>query len=69
MTDFEDGDVIITEEFAAKVSRTGRGYFAEVADSHHPMNGAYVFGDRWYVIGALVEKVRKEMERRKANAH
>jgi hypothetical protein len=41
MPDFQDGDIIITEHFAVKVTKTGRGWFAEVVDSHHPMNGAY----------------------------
>jgi hypothetical protein len=60
MTDFQDSDIIITEHFAVKVTRTGRGWFAEVSDSHHPMDGAYVFGDKWFVVPALVEKVRRE---------
>jgi hypothetical protein len=66
MADFEDDDVIITEEFAAKVTRTGRGWIAEVADSHHPANGAYVFGDRWAVIPMLLDKVQQETQRRNA---
>lgn len=60
ITDFRDGDIIITEHFAAKVTKTGRGWFAEVADAQHPMNGAYVFGDKWFVVPALVEKVSRE---------
>jgi hypothetical protein len=60
MTDFQDGDIIITEHFAVKVTRTGRGWFAEVADSQHPMDGAYAFGDKWFVVPALVEKVGRE---------
>lgn len=60
MTDFQDDDIIITEHFAVKVTKTGRGWFAEVSDSQHPMNGAYVFGDKWFVVPALVEKVRCE---------
>ena len=60
MTDFRDGDVIITEHFAVKVTRTGRGWFAEVSDTQHPYNGAYVFGDKWFVVPALVERVRVE---------
>jgi hypothetical protein len=43
-----------------KVTRTGRGWFAEVADVHHPMDGLYVFGDMWFVVPALVEKVSRE---------
>ncbi len=66
MTNFEDGDVIITEEFAVKVTRTGRGWFAEVADAQHPSNGAHVFGDKWFVVGALVERVQRETERQNA---
>lgn len=62
MTNFEDGDVIITEEFAVKVTKTGRGWFAEVADAQHPANGLYVFGDKWFIVGALVEKVQREIE-------
>jgi hypothetical protein len=60
MTGFHDGDIIITEHFAVKVTKTGRGWFAEVSDSQHPMNGAYVFGDKWFVVPALVEKVGLE---------
>jgi hypothetical protein len=60
MTDFRDDDIIITEHFALKVTKTGRGWFAEVSDAQHPANGAYVFGDRWFVVPALVEKVRRE---------
>jgi hypothetical protein len=60
MTDFRDGDIIITEHFAVKVTKTGRGWFAEVSDSHHPQNGAHVFGDKWFVVPALVEKVSRE---------
>jgi hypothetical protein len=60
MTDFHDRDIIITEHFAVKLTKTGRGWFAEVSDSHHPMNGAYVFGDKWFVVLALVEKVGRE---------
>jgi len=60
MADFEDGDIIITKHFAVKVTRTGRGWFAEVSDSQHPLNGAYVFGDKWFVVPALVEKVSRE---------
>lgn len=60
MTDFQDGDIIITENFAVKVTKTGRGWFAEVADEQHPMNGAYVFGDKWFVVAGLVNKVRSE---------
>jgi hypothetical protein len=66
MTYFEDGDVIITEEFAVKVTRTGRGWIAEVTDAQHPANGTHVFGDKWFVVGALVEKVQREPERRSA---
>jgi hypothetical protein len=58
MTDFQDGDIIITEHFAAKVTRTGRGWFAEVCDAAHPLNGKLaVFGDKWAVVGMLVDKV------------
>ena len=60
MTDFQDNDIIITGHFAVKVTKTGRGWFAEVSDSHHPMNGAYVFGDKWFVVPELVEKVSRE---------
>jgi hypothetical protein len=60
--DFQDGDIIITEHFAARVTRTGRGWFAEVCDSQHPMDGAYVFGDKWFVLPALVEKVGRGAE-------
>jgi hypothetical protein len=55
---FQDGDIIITEEFAAKVTKTGRGWFAEVADQQHPLNGLAVFGDKWAVVGVLVDKAR-----------
>jgi hypothetical protein len=57
MTNFQDGDIIITENFAIKVTKTGRGWFAEVSDEFSLFNGVSVFGDRWYVIPALVEKV------------
>ena len=60
MMHFRDGDIIITEHFAVKVTKTGRGWFAVVSDSHHPLDGAYVFGDKWFVVPALVEKVRRE---------
>ena len=60
MTDFQDGHIIITEHFAVRVTRTGRGWFAEVADAQHPQNGAYVFGDKWFVVPELVEKVSRE---------
>ncbi|MDQ3919972.1 MAG: hypothetical protein M3348_16020 [Acidobacteriota bacterium] len=66
MTNFEDGDVIITEDFAVKVIKTGRGWIAEVADAQHPANGTYVFGDKWFVVVALVEKVQSQAERRNA---
>jgi hypothetical protein len=62
MTNINDGDIIITENFAVKVTKTGRGWFAEVADSTHPLNGTYVFGDKWFVVIALVEKVHKAMQ-------
>jgi hypothetical protein len=58
--EFQDGDIIITERFAVKVTKTGRGWFAEVYDSQHPMNGLYVFGDKWFVVPELVEKVSRE---------
>jgi hypothetical protein len=62
MTDFQDGDIIITQDFAVKVTKTGRGWFAEVCDEHHPLNGLLcVFGDKWFVVGALVEKARAVM--------
>ena len=60
MADFQDGGIIITEHFAVKVTKTGRGWFAEVSDSHHPLDGAHVFGDKWFVVPALVEKVSRE---------
>ena len=60
MTDFRDGDIIITEHFAMKVTNTGRGWFAEVSDSQHPQNGAYVFGNKWVFVPGLVEKVSRE---------
>ena len=57
--DFQDGDLFITADFAVLVMRTGRGWFAEVCDTGHPMNGKLaVFGDKWWVLGALVEKAR-----------
>jgi hypothetical protein len=56
---FNDGDIIITEEFAAKVTKTGRGWFAEVVDAAHPANGQAVFGDKWAVLSMLVEKASK----------
>lgn len=59
--DFQDGDTIITQDFAVIVTKTGRGWFAEVADAGHHLNGLTVFGDKWYVVGALVEKARGVM--------
>lgn len=55
---FNDGDILIGEEFAIKVTRTARGWFAEVAESEHPCAGEYAFGDKWAVISMLVDKVR-----------
>lgn len=62
MTDFKDGDIIITEHFAVRVTMTGRNRFAGVSDCRHPMDGAYVLGDKWFVVPALVEKVGREAE-------
>ena len=60
---FNDGDIIITEEYAARVTRTGRGWWAEVADVFHPANGLAVFGDKWAVLSMLREEVGKRDHR------
>ena len=46
MTDFRDCDIIITGRFAAKLTRTGRGWFAEVAHARHHTrpNSTYMRG-------------------------
>ncbi len=56
---FNDGDILITEEFAVKVTRTGRGWFAEVVDAGHSANGTTVFGDKWVVISMLIDEASK----------
>jgi hypothetical protein len=59
--DFQDGDIIITQDFAVTVTKTGRGWFAEITDPYHPLNGLAVFGDKWYVVPALVKQARGVM--------
>lgn len=59
--DFQDGDTFITQDFAITVTKTGRGWFAEVSDAQHPLNGLTVFGDKWWVVGVLIEKARRVM--------
>ena len=52
--------IIITEEFAVKVYKTGRGIIAEVADSHSPFNGTYVLASiRAYALPMLLDKVEE----------
>ena len=60
MTTDTDEEIIITEEFAARVYRTGRGVIAEVADADSKFNGVYVLASvRSYALPMLVDKVAK----------
>jgi hypothetical protein len=60
VTEMADNEIIITEEFAVKVYKTGRGVIAEVADSHSPFNGMYVLASiRAYAVPMLLDKVKE----------
>lgn len=60
VTEIADNEIIITEEFAVKVYKTGRGIIAEVADSHSPFNGLYVLASiRAYALPMLLDKVEE----------
>jgi hypothetical protein len=49
---------IITENFAVKGYKTGRGVIAEVADSYSESNGVYVLASiRSYAVPMLLDKV------------
>ena len=59
-TETAENEIIITEEFAIKVYKTGRGVIAEVADSHSPFNGMYVLASiRAYALPMLLDKIRE----------
>jgi hypothetical protein len=54
----QNEQTIITENFAIRVYKTGRGVIAEVADSHSPFNGVYVLASvRAYAVSMLLDKV------------
>lgn len=60
-----DNEIIITEEFAVKVYKTGRGIIAEVSDSHSPFNGMYVLASvRAYALPMLLDKVKESRRAR-----
>jgi hypothetical protein len=60
VTEITDNEIIITEDFAVKIYRTGRGVIAEVADSHSPFNGTYVLASiRAYALPMLLDKVKE----------
>jgi hypothetical protein len=59
-TEIAENEIIITEEFAVKVYKTGRGVIAEVADSHSEFNGIYVLASiRAYALPMLLDKVNE----------
>jgi hypothetical protein len=54
-------ETVITEEYAALVYRTGRGWMAEVDDARHALNGTYALGStQACALAALKEKVREQ---------
>jgi hypothetical protein len=58
-TTTQAAEVIITEEYAVTIERTGRGYFATVTDSGSPFNGVYALGSiPAHAIAALEAKIR-----------
>ena len=51
-------EIIITEEYAVELTRTGRGTFAEVKDAGSPYNGVYVLGSTpEMAVGVLQLKI------------
>jgi hypothetical protein len=53
--------LIITEDYAVELTKTGRGIIAEVKDAHHPLNGTYALGSiASHAIAALKAKVQEK---------
>jgi hypothetical protein len=53
--------MIITEEYAVELTKTGRGILAEVKDAHHPMNGTYALGStRSCALAVLRAKIQEK---------
>jgi hypothetical protein len=56
----DESEIIITENFAATLERTSRGYFATVTDAGSPFNGIYALGSiPSHAIAALEGKIRR----------
>lgn len=54
-------EMIITEEYAVELTKTGRGILAEVKDAHHPMNGTYALGStRSCALAVLRAKIQEK---------
>jgi hypothetical protein len=57
-------ELIITEEYAVELTKTGRGYLAEVKDAHHPMNGVYALGSTHACALAVLKAKVRELQAR-----
>lgn len=56
-------EIVIGKEYAIELTRTGRGWFAEVKDAGSPFNGAYALGSiPAHAIAALEQKI-KDLQR------
>jgi hypothetical protein len=54
-------EIIITEEYAVEVTKTGRGILAEVKDADSPFNGTYALGSiRSYALASLKAKIQEK---------
>jgi hypothetical protein len=54
-------ELIITEQYAVELTKTGRGILAEVKDAHHPMNGMYALGsNQGCALAVLRAKIQEK---------
>jgi hypothetical protein len=59
-----EAEMIITEEYAVELTRTGRGIMAQVNDAHSRFDGTYALGStRGCALAALKAKVQEKQMR------
>jgi hypothetical protein len=62
-------EIVITEEYAAELTKTGRGVIAEVKDAGSPYNGTYALGSTsGCALAALKAKIQEKQSQKKRRA-
>lgn len=58
-----DTELVITEEYAGELTKTGRGVIAEVKDAGSPYSGTYALGStRGCALAVLKAKIQEKQD-------